>query len=714
VERDCGPDGAGHPPRAPRGQPGVVHRHLQLGQRLTDDRAGDVEKQLEAVLTDARAATRDVTAMREQLINVILRMRRTAASCYPEEEIDEVADLLTWLLRDNFVFLGYREYALVDTDAGPAAQVVPGSGRGILSQEDKSAYAQPVPLSEIPPGLRERMVSGELLTVSRTNRRSTVHRQSRMVYLGVKTVGSDGTIVGEQRFLGLFARSAYAEPASTIPVLRRKLVQLLDAEDIVEDSHDERMLRALFDAFPKHELFGASAEELRGVLIPLLHTQERREVRLLCRTDPNGRGVSALVSLPRERFSSTIREKVQAFLADRFGTDSMDYHLSMTEGGQALLHFMLHVDSDEMEDIAYDELERDVVELTRTWDDALRDAIADTLGGAAGRQLAERWDGRFPPPYRAVVAPGDAVGDVRELTALVDGEASIRMSLQKASDRSAGPFRLKFYKTGQGVELSSFLPILESLGFVVVEEVPYALEAVGTDGVTVPVHVHDFGVRIDQEIVAATSAADGLDIAADGDRLAAAAQAIWRRPRRGGLPEPPRAARRPAWYDVALLRAYRRYRRQVGTSFTEAYQNAALLAHPDVARALVELFAARFDPDLNADPEVEAARRAGGRSPGRGRAARLRPHPRRYLGAIDATVRTNRYIVRRGGRGSSALAFKLDSRLVPEIPKPVPHSETFVYSPELEGVHLRGGPVAAGASAGAPGRRTCAPRCSAS
>jgi glutamate dehydrogenase len=669
---------------------------IRLEQRLTDAELAHVEKQLEVTLTDARAATRDVTAMREQLINVILRMRRSAAARYDEEEIDEVADLLTWLLRDNFVFLGYREYALTETDHGRAAQVVSGSGLGILADEQRSTYAKPVLLTDVEPDLRERMVSGELLTVSRTNRRSTVHRQSRMEYLGVKTLGPNGEIVGEQRFLGLFARSAYAEPSSTIPVLRRKLVQVLDAEDIVADSHDERTLRALFDAFPKHELFGASIDELRDLLIPLLHTQERHEVRLLCRADPNGRGLSALVSIPRERFSSTIRENIQAFLAERFGTDAIDYHLSMTDGGQALLHFLLHVDDASVEDISYDELEREVVALARTWDDALRDALVAAFGDD-GAVLADRWQGRFPAPYQAVVDPRDAVADVWELTGLVDEDESMHMALQRASNPATGPFRLKFYKTGQGVELSSFLPILESLGFVVVEEVPYTLDAIGSDGLTKAVHVHDFGVRVDPEISEATDRTDGLDIDADGERLAAAAQAIWR-----GRAEADSLNRLVLlaglrWYDVVLLRAYRRYRRQVGTSFTEAYQNAALLAHPDVARALVELFAARFDPDLDAGPEVEAAARARV-DEGLDAVERLDYDRilRRYLGAIDATVRTNRYIVRRGGRGSSALAFKLDSRLVPEVPKPVPHSETFVYSPELEGVHLRGGPVARG------------------
>src|SRR5690606_28579583 len=205
-----------------------------------------------------------------------------------------------------------------------------------------STFATPTRLDTLRPDLRDRITGGDLLLVSRTNRKSTVHRHARMIYIGVKKVGGDGRIVGEQRFVGLFAQKAYAEPASTIPVLRRKLRRIIEAEDIVDHSFDERTLRALFEAVPKHELFSADTDELRRNLVALLETQRSNDVRVLCRGEPDRRSASVLVAIPRGRFNARIRKRIQRLLTERFAASSVEYHLSISERDQALLHFVLH------------------------------------------------------------------------------------------------------------------------------------------------------------------------------------------------------------------------------------------------------------------------------------------------------------------------------------------------------------------------------------
>jgi glutamate dehydrogenase len=280
---------------------------LQLDRRLDDDEVEPVAASLRGVLTDTLAATRDFPAMLARVHAVSEEMRADAPRRYQEAEVTEAAALLDWLVDDHFVFLGYREYDLADADGERCVMVRAGSGLGILADESSSAYAQPVPLAQIPAELRERMEGGDLLLVSRTNRISTVHRQARMIYVGVKKVDEAGTVSGEHRFLGLFAQKAYAEPASAIPVLRRKLAGILELEDIVDHSYDERALRTLFESFPKHELFQASVTDLRRVLVRLLEARKRQDVRFLFRTDVLRRTVSALVAMPPERFNDPVR-----------------------------------------------------------------------------------------------------------------------------------------------------------------------------------------------------------------------------------------------------------------------------------------------------------------------------------------------------------------------------------------------------------------------
>ncbi|HVM15113.1 MAG TPA: NAD-glutamate dehydrogenase domain-containing protein [Egibacteraceae bacterium] len=646
---------------------------IQLEDRLDPDAVDDLTHGLQTVLGDALAATRDHLAMRAQVDEAAFAIRASAGARYAAEEIDEAVALLDWLLDDHFVFLGARDYQLVETDTGRAAVVRPASGLGILADESASRYAEPVPLSELPPLLRARAEGGDLLIVSRTNRLSTVHRRERMIYVGVKMIDGEGGIEGEHRFLGLFAQKAFAEASSSLPVLRRKLRTILEWEDIVEHSFEERALRSMFEALPKHELFEADTADLHANLMELLDAQQRQDVRVLCRIDR--RSASVLVVVPRDRFSARTRKRIQALLVDGFAADAVDYHLSITESDQALLHFVLHGDVSRAP-VPLDALERRVLEVTRTWEDDLAAELERVHGADEGRRLAGVYAGVFPPGYTDTTPAEEAVADIAHLERL----EGVRMALRTSTDDDM-PLRFVLYKAGAGVELSTFLPILESLGLTVVEEVPHRL-ARGQEAEEVT--LHDFGVRPEAGVT--------VHVDRDGPRLAAAARAMWE-----GRAETDTLNRLVlhaglGWDQVAVLRAYRRYRRQAGTTFTDAYQASALVAHPEVAAALVGLFAAKFAPASAGQPlrEEEARRRV---LDGCDAVQRLDQDRilRGFLGMVDATVRTNYYRPDRAG-----LVLKIHSGKVPAMPKPTPLVEVLVYTPEMEGVHLRGGPVARG------------------
>jgi glutamate dehydrogenase len=653
--------------------------HFQLDRRLPRGEQLELEETIRQILGDVALVVRDFEPMKAAVRGMI-EIARAGSALYPPDEVEETVAFLEWLLDLNFVFLGYREYALVDEPEGRALAVVEGSGLGILSKVAWSAYERPVPLSSIEPNLRERIEGGELLIYSKTNRPSTVHRRARMDYIGVRRVSPEGRIVGEARMVGLFTSKAYMEPAARTPVLHRKLNRILAAEDLFEGSHDYKAVVSIFESFPKDELFAASTDELRAQMIGLLHLQEAQHVRLFVRRDLYGRSVSLLVAVPRDRYDAEARERLEQLFMERFNGTSVDYHLSMTESGLAQLHLTVHVAEGKIPDVPFDELERDVVEITRTWDDGLLERLVAVHGADGGREVFDRWAGRFPDYYKASTEVDLAVEDIGRFEELETGERPFVIGVANEHEEGETLTRVRLYKSGGKVELSDFVPILESLGLRVVEEWPTTL--VGDD--VAERYLHDFGVL----------GADGrpLDVAETGTRVAECLAAVWRRDCESDSLNRLVVTAGLDWEQVQILRAYRKYHHRVNASFPVEYKNEAFAAHPHVARSLVHLFELRFDPgrprDLAAVDELRARIRSDLDAIASLEQDRIL---RNALGVIDATVRTNAFVPTR-----RAIAFKFRSADVPEMPKPRPLFEVFVYSPEMEAIHLRGGRVARG------------------
>jgi glutamate dehydrogenase len=652
--------------------------HFELDRRLSPGELAELERSVRAILGDVRLVVRDFGAMREAVERMI-EVARAGSPLYGEDEIAETVAFLRWLLDDNFVFLGYREYELIDTPEGRALRVVPGSGLGILSKPGWSSYERPVPLSRIEPNLRSRIEGGDQLIYSKTNRPATVHRRARMDYIGVRRVSPEGRVVGECRMVGLFTSKAYMEPASRTPLLGRKLRRILEAEDLYEGSHDYKAVVSIFESFPKDELFAASTEELRASVMGLLHLQDQQQVRLFVRRDLYGRSVSLLVALPRDRFNAELRKRLQELFVERFHGSSVDYHLSLGEGQLAAIHFDVHVAEGRIPDVPFDELEREVVELCRTWEDRLQDRLVAIHGRERAAELFERWAARFPDPYRASTPVDLAVFDIEHLERLGPGDEGFGVGVVNREAEGETLTRIRLYRVGERIQLSQVVPILEALGLRVVEEVPTHLHGDGDDR-----FLHDFGVL----------GPDGRPLDADGDgqRVADAIAAVWR-----GRAESDSLHRLVVtagldWRQVEILRAYRKYHHRVSAHFTAEYKNDAFAAHPGIAAKLVRLFELRFDPARPWDPDAAAALRAEIEADLDAVSSLEQDRIlRNHLGLIEATVRTNAY-----RPGATTLAFKLRSADVPEMPRPTPLFEIFVYSPDVEAVHLRAGRVARG------------------
>jgi glutamate dehydrogenase len=652
--------------------------HFELDHVVAPAEAEELRDTITQILRDVRLVVRDFEPMQDRVRHMI-ELARQAAVRYPPQEVGEAIDFLEWLLQLNFVLLGYREYELLDGDGGRAIRAVPGSGLGILSDVSRSGFADATPLGTLAPDLRQRIEEGDLLVLSKTRAYSTVHRRARMDYIGVRRVGADGSLQGEARLIGLFTSKAYMEPASKTPLLHHKLEQIVAAEDLIPGSHDYKAAVELFGSFPKDELFQASTEELRRLVVGLLQLEKHGGIRVLVRKDVFGRQVTVVVALPREKFSAALRKRLQHMFMVRFHGHSVDYNLSLGETESARIFFTVHVEPGvQIPEIPYEELEAEVERLARTWDDDLRDVLIQRLGHAEGDRLADEYAARFPDYYKvsdtdwALVA--DDVERLEQLESSVDGFV-VGIGNEGGGERLT---RVKLYKTGGKVDLSAFMPLLESLGLRVVEEVPVQLHGEGK------VYIHDFGV------LDARGAVINLDT--EAGRVVESLAAMWR-----GEAEVDSLNRLITfaglgWRQVQILRAYRKYRMRVSTRFTEEYRNDAMAENPHIAAKLVQLFESKFDPEALIDEGSIAELR-------RQIHVDLRSVPsldqdqilRSMLGSIDATVRTNAFLP-----DKPYLSFKLRSSDVPEMPKPHPLYEIFVYSPYMEAIHLRGGMVARG------------------
>ncbi len=646
--------------------------HFELDRRLDPAELEAVGVDVRAALIDVQATVRDFPAMRDRVASMATVVL-SASSRYAADEIEEACAFLSWLADGNFIFLGYREYAIADGAVG----IVSGSGLGILADEQTSHYREPMPLVSIEPALRERIVGGDLLLVSKTNRMARVHRRARMDYVGVKRVSPDGSITGELRLIGLFTSKGYLEPASRVPILRRKLHQIVVAEDLIDGTHDYKAVVALYESFPKDDLFVATVADLRREVVGLLHLEERRQIRLFVRAHPEQRSVNIVVALPRDRFNADLRGRLQDLFMERLGGASVDYHLSLGETEQARIHFVVHTGG-AIPELSYVDLEHEVVALTRTWDDRLRERLCASHGEERGTRLAERYTARFPDYYKSSTDISMAMLDVEQFE-LVENGAPFRVALQNERGTKNNLTRVGLYKPGGKVPLSAFLPILEDLGLRVDEEVPTRL--IGGDNET---FLHNFGVLDEHGAL--------LDLAGCGERVAACIAAVWTRQAESDALNRLVISAGLTWQQVAVLRAYRKYRQRVGAALPFEYQNAVFARNPAVARKLVEYFEVRFDPTRPIQPgEDDQMRHAvldlldGITSLDDDRILRAQ------LGTVDATVRTNAFCPDRG-----YLSFKLASAAVPLMPKPYPLYEIFVYSPEMEGIHLRGGRVARG------------------
>jgi glutamate dehydrogenase len=677
-----------------------------------DRQGGEAEREalaqgLRRVLSDVRESVEDWPKMKAECQQIADELEASPPKDVDPEEFAHARRLLSWLADGHFTFLGFREYVLERQDDEDVLRALPGTGLGILRYDQQQSGS----FSRMSAAARAKAREPHLLIITKANSRATVHRSKYLDYVGIKVFDADGQVTGEKRFLGLFTSTAYTESVLRVPIIDTKVRKVLAASGFTPDSHSGKDLLEVLETYPRDELFQTSEDELYELATAVLHLQERRKSQLFLRKDEYGRFVSCLIYIPRDRYTTAVRLKMESILRSAFHGANVDYTTRVSDSVLARLHFVVRVAAGEViPDVDERDLQQQLIDATRTWDEDLAEVALSEHGEEGAARLVGLYGKAFPEAYKEDFSARVAMVDLRHIEAL-DGEDALRLNLYHEPGTSSAERRFKLYRRGP-LSLTSVLPLFSHFGLEVADERPYQIHR--SDGVGV--HVYDFGLRGAGPQTWVGSGRGGIR-----ELFQDAFAAVW-----GGRAESDGfnalvLGGELTWRQVVILRAVAKYLRQAGSTFSQDYVEAAMVSNVSIAALLVSLFETRFDPDYAAADTDDGGRGAAETEIIGAISAALEEVPsldhdrimRSFLGVIMAMQRTNYYQAAvTAGSNDPALAgaaeaagdaahksyvsFKLDPQKVPDLPAPRPMYEIWVYSPRFEGVHLRFGKVARG------------------
>jgi glutamate dehydrogenase len=659
-----------------------IHVHLD---RIEDEqRRANIVDAISQTLADVRVCVTDWRPMMDRVQEVIVQLE-TNPPPLPSSEIAEAIQLLNWLVAENFVFLGVRSH--VFTEGRQRIEPCPETGLGLLRSPQIGVLGRSQVV--ITPEIRKLLDEPVLLVVNKSGLRSRVHRRAYMDYVGVKQYGTDGNLIGEFRILGLFTSTVYTRSVHSIPYIRQKAEAVMARAGFNAESHSGKALANVLETYPRDELFQIDPDTLYEFAIAILQLEERPRVRVLPRCDRFDRFVSVLVFTPRDRYNSEIRRRIGEYLARIYQGHVTAFFPFFPEGALARVQFVIGTDG-APSDPDRRSLEAAVNAIVRTWSDALLDSLIAANGPATGHLLFERYRGAFSEGYREAYSAADAVNGIRIIENLSPNRP-LSAEFQPHGSEQDGAVTLKIWNHGRPIPLSERVPVLENMGFKVIDELTYRIGC--ASACEADVWLHDMTLVctageatkvVDRKqaletcfIVVMTGGAEN-----DGyNALVLAAGLMWR--------------------DVALLRTLSRFLRQARVPYSQGYMASTLVKHAELAARLAELFHHRFDPRLGASPADTRSRQTEMLEAIEAALARVESLDedrilRHFVNVVAAALRTNFYQLGNDGGPKHEIAIKFASRQIESLPLPRPLYEIFVYSPRFEGVHLRFGKIARG------------------
>ncbi len=659
--------------------------HIVINRQPSEAALEALKDELRAVIRDVCLVNEDFGAMRRKC-DEILSDLHTSPPPLPPDHVREVAEFLTWLADGQFTFLGFDELRLSGKAGHKVMEPVHESALGIRRERIKER--KKLPLSRLAPDVQAFLQAPKLITVSKSSTRSRVHRPAYPDYVSIRSFNRRGEVVSEHRFLGLFTVRFYNETLQSIPLVRRKVGEMMTRAGFDPASHAGKAFANILHNYPREELLEASAAELYETVTGIYRMQERRMVRLFMHKDAYNKFVTALVYCPRDLFTTELRLKFQNILRKAVGAIDADFTTHMSESPLVRVHFVLRVDPLVAHDYDCAEVEQRIRAAARSWTEDLQAAILEQFGEDEGHDLHAQYKDAFPESYKEDFSPQAAAHDIATIREM-DQQGNLGTQFYRGQGEDGNLLRFKLIQKNQPLPLSDVLPILENLGMCVLAENPHDLRL--RDGTVI--WVRDFRLQF--------RLAQDLDIDATEEIFLEAFAQVW-----NGNAENDGFNRLVLgggfnWREVAMFRAYSAYNKQIRFTLSQAYTAETLGRHNGIARQLLAYFRVLFDPAGQRSKEQrdsEAKKLSDEILVALDAVSSLDEDRilRRYLELMNATLRTNFYQPRADGSPKDYIALKINPRAIVEIPKPRPMFEIFVSSPRVDGVHLRGGKVARG------------------
>jgi glutamate dehydrogenase len=659
------------------------YMHIEIDEETEPAELESIRAGIENVLAEVRMAVNDWRAARQRLTEDIAELE-SHPQPMPAEEVEEAKAFLKWLDDGNFIFLGYRRYGFETRDGKDFLPALPETGLGILREmRPESVERSREPLSQ---EFSEYARKKDLLIITKANNRSVVHKPVPMDRIGIKRYDADGNLTSEDRFLGLFTSAAYSRSVRDIPMLRLKARRVITRAGLDPRSHNGKALVEILETFPRDEFFQITDDDLFHIAMGILQLQERQRVALFTRKDVFERFVSCYVFVPRDRYTPDFKERAKQILEEAFEGSETAIYDHVTDSPNARGLFIVRTKPGAIPEIDTKRVEAYLADAARTWSDRLLDALTSSRGEEEGIELHRRFKKAFPLAYAERFSEKAALYDIGHVEQILAGG-----HLVVDLFRHRQQLHFKIIHAGQSVPLSEIMPRLENMGLRVLAEVPYEIQPLGA---ATPVRIRDFNL-----------AAQGMpeDLEPVKRKFQECFIRVWNNEAENDGFNRLIIGAEIEWHEVVVLRAYCKYIRQIGINLSEAYIQQSLANNPVIARLIIQLFQQHFDPQLgpagkmsgrhfsalNIRAQIDDALNAV-TNPDEDRILRL------YVTLIEATLRTNYYQRSGGGARKSYLSFKLDPQQIKELPLPRPMFEIFVYSPQMEGIHLRMGKVARG------------------
>jgi len=652
--------------------------HIEF-EPLADSAAyGKLEASLRDTLSEVRMAVADYAAMRAGLAALQASLHRLPLGGKPEE-FAEAQAFLGWLDERHFTFLGLIESHARATEGRISLQTDVDSGLGLLRPGSRLAAASELiaPQEELDKYVHHNAAAARLLVITKGNVRSTVHHDEYLDVISVKRFAADGGLTGTVRLIGLFTAEAYHARPTEIPIVRRKVAEVMARSGLAEYSHSGKNLREILQTWPRDELLQTGEDELFNATLSVRALRDRHQLKLVMRRDRYGRFYSCLVFVPRERYSRELREIVARELLAAFQGTSVDRNVEFLRGGFTRLHFIVRTVPGTVVAFSAAELEARLLQATRGWREQFREALADPA-------LTAAYGEAFPLSAQESLSPAEAAVDARILAALSPGRPLAPRLLVDGAGVVVG---LKLYCLQQPLPLSDALPLLENFGLKVSNHDPLEVRAATGE------------IAFIQHFVLQALAVSGFHPEALRTQFERAFLAVQRGEAENDSLNRLVITASMTARQVTALRTMATYLVQTALPFGPAYLQGVFAGHPAIAKRIVELFEARFDPALDAtqrQAQVVAINQSLEDALDKVASLDADRILRAAVAVVRAGLRTNFYQLDGDGQQKRYVSIKLDPARIPDLPLPRPAFEIWVYSPEVEGVHLRGGKVARG------------------